>query len=372
MKGFLLYFNKIIYLSNSLIPSAQANTVHVMKMCNAFSSLGFETELLIKTTALVEDDVYESYSVRKNFKIKKFSVNKVIGRSAFVSFFLYPLYLFKRNLKDTLIYSRNRHASFILAFFKIPQFYETHGVPAGLFQRIMEQFICKSSSVKQVFVISEVLKTDLIDFFGVFSEKITVSHDAADPVIEDDLQPIILKGNFLHNVGYTGSFLPGKGVDLICNAAADLPYVAFHLVGGSSVEVDFYKSQYLNLDNLFFYGHVPQKDVARYILSFDVALLPNKKSVITSNNEDIGKYTSPLKLFEYIALGKKIVLSNMPVFKEILTDEQAFYYISENKISFVDAIRKSLTDNVSVYTPVRTWTDRVLEIKNVAERVSSL
>ena len=37
---------KILYISNSIIPSRTANSIHVMKMCQAFADNGHEVVLL--------------------------------------------------------------------------------------------------------------------------------------------------------------------------------------------------------------------------------------------------------------------------------------------------------------------------------------
>ena len=37
---------KILYISNSIIPSKKANSIHVMKMCQAFADNGHEVILL--------------------------------------------------------------------------------------------------------------------------------------------------------------------------------------------------------------------------------------------------------------------------------------------------------------------------------------
>jgi glycosyltransferase involved in cell wall biosynthesis len=61
-------------------------------------------------------------------------------------------------------------------------------------------------------------------------------------------------------------------------------------------------------------GHVPPRDVARHLSRATMLVLPNTRSVISE------RYTSPLKLFEYLAFGVPIVASDLPAIREILTD----------------------------------------------------
>ena len=68
---------KILYISKSSIPSRTANSIHVMKMCQAFADNGHEVVLLapdIKNkveTGVNSNDPYNYYGVKKNFKIIK-------------------------------------------------------------------------------------------------------------------------------------------------------------------------------------------------------------------------------------------------------------------------------------------------------------
>ena len=79
---------KILYISNSIIPSRTANSIHVMKMCQAFADNGHEVVLLApdkKNKDKKKVDVYEYYGVKKNFIIKKLWYPNLKGRSLFYS-----------------------------------------------------------------------------------------------------------------------------------------------------------------------------------------------------------------------------------------------------------------------------------------------
>ena len=66
---------KIVYISNSIIPSRTANSIHVMKMCQAFADNGHEVLLLAPNYKEQNEkginDVFDFYGVRNSFKIKK-------------------------------------------------------------------------------------------------------------------------------------------------------------------------------------------------------------------------------------------------------------------------------------------------------------
>ena len=65
---------KILYISYSIIPSKFANSINVMKMCQAFANNGHDVTLLVPDKTEFRNksiDVYDYYGVKKNFTIKK-------------------------------------------------------------------------------------------------------------------------------------------------------------------------------------------------------------------------------------------------------------------------------------------------------------
>jgi len=64
-------------------------------------------------------------------------------------------------------------------------------------------------------------------------------------------------------------------------------------------------------DRLTISGVVERDDVARYVAAFDIAVLPG-----------VTHYASPLKLFEYLQLGRAIVAPDSENIREILADEK--------------------------------------------------
>ena len=97
---------KILYISNSIIPSRTANSIHVMKMCQAFADNGHEVVLLApdKKNKDKKVDVYEYYGVKKNFIRKKLWYPNLKGRSLFYS--LTILFYLLSNKKFDLVYGR--------------------------------------------------------------------------------------------------------------------------------------------------------------------------------------------------------------------------------------------------------------------------
>ena len=109
----------ILYISKSIIPSKTANSIHVMKMCQAFSDNGHKVVLLApdinKKYEKNINNIFEYYGVRNNFKIKKLwhPNNKLDQYFMQLQFFL-PFF----NKKFNLVYGRFLHGCYIAALLK--------------------------------------------------------------------------------------------------------------------------------------------------------------------------------------------------------------------------------------------------------------
>src|SRR5690606_120420 len=113
-------------------------------------------------------------------------------------------------------------------------------------------------------------------------------------------------------------------MELISRIVGLCPDARFTIVGGNCSEIESWKAETAGQANIHFAGHVPHGEVARYIAAFDVVLLPNQNTVSSSRGTgSIGAWTSPLKMFEYMAAGKPIVASDLPVLREVLHDGES-------------------------------------------------
>jgi glycosyltransferase involved in cell wall biosynthesis len=118
---------------------------------------------------------------------------------------------------------------------------------------------------------------------------------------------------------YAGHLYAWKGVDTLVAAAAFLPHVRVRIVGGMPGEPDEARlraqAEALGASaRVEFVGYVPPPEVAAWLSRSDVLVLPNVDTSVSA------RYTSPLKLFEYMAAGRPIVASRLPALEEVLTD----------------------------------------------------
>ena len=83
------------------------------------------------------------------------------------------------------------------------------------------------------------------------------------------------------------------------------------------------------------HNYVPYKDVPKNLSKMDILLMPYTSSVTVAGDVgDITKFTSPLKLFDYLSAGKIIMCSKLDILKEIIQDKQNAIFIKNFKNIF--------------------------------------
>tara|TARA_B100000575_G_C23110328_1_gene641335 strand:+ start:702 stop:1832 length:1131 start_codon:yes stop_codon:yes gene_type:complete len=372
----------IIYISKSIIPSRAANSIHVMKMCQAFADNGHNVVLLAPDLKNYYEsnvkDIYEYYGVKKNFEIKKlYHPNLRIGAFLYIAAIFF--YLFTKN-RSNLVYGRFLHGIYIATFLKYKVIYESHApIFEGKGHRLLVfQKLIKSSNFKKLVVISQVLKDLYLSQGYLSNSKIQVAHDGADEVKDFELKTSLLglKNNL--KVGYVGHLYKGKGMEIILSLANKLDEdIEIHIIGGLEEDIQFWKKKVLD-KNIYFYGFVPHKNVGSYINALDICLLPNQKIILAHGSNpsntslNISSFTSPLKLFEYMSYKKPIIASDLPVIREVLNENNSILVKYNDTDLWLNSIKKlknrELRDTIS--SQIRndfnkfTWKKRALELLN--------
>lgn len=317
---------KIVYISTSTIPSRAANSIHVMKMCQAFAHNGHEVYLLApgkKDIELGVENVFNYYGTDKNFQVQNVAWPSLKGRG-----YIYGWLAARAALKykPDLVFCRNLIGCYFSAMAGQKVILEMHTpiIDGGNLSEWFFKQLIKCYGFQKLVVITHKLKELYEHIYPELIGKIQVAPDGADPV-PYDLEPIALSniGKRLQ-VGYVGNLYRGKGMEVISKLAQLCPWADFHVVGGTISDIEFWEGRCRGVANIIFHGFVPHAKTCRYIKSFEVVLLPNQASISTygSDMSDIGKWTSPLKAFEYMAAGKAIMCSDVPVLREIFTDRK--------------------------------------------------
>ena len=301
-------------------------------MCSSFSKYFDEVELWTgrgrNTKELSEiKDVFGYYNIEKSFLIRKFfqfDSRILVNLSEFLWANLKGLvfsvnvclHLIRyRKSQEVLIYTRVWYLLYTFLLFKKiglvdnKIFYESHKFSKFLLKPL--------SRIDGLIVINNYLYS-LYEDNGL--RKLFVAHDGVN--IDEyryisDYQFQLEKKEF--NVVYTGSLFLWKGVNILVDSLKYLPNnVKLIFVGGSDQYlVDFkkYAKDSKQKNRVTIVPHIPKKDLLQYLEIADVLVLPN------SAKEKMNLYTSPIKMFEYMASKRPIVASRLSSIEEILSDQ---------------------------------------------------
>ncbi len=375
---------KIIYIADIRLPTEKAHGIQIMKMCEAFSLKGVNLKLIVPLRFNpIKEDLFGYYNIKKNFEVRKiFSFDLTFFWPIFRSFvfwwqsFWFAIFSFFYTLlgRYDFIYSRDFLPLFFLSFFKKNIIYELHNFPKNPF--LYRRFF---KNVKKIIVITDKLKDFLIEE-GIGGDKIIVSPDGVDLKefdIKEDEEECRKKLNLPLDkkiIIYTGHLFEWKGAHILAEAVRYLDkdnLIVF--VGGMRKDIKNFKERIHNSKNILVIGHQPHSEIPYWLKAADVLILPN------SAKEKISQlYTSPLKMFEYMAARKSIVASNLPSIGEILNKNNAILISPDDPLALSKGVKealknKDLSDKIiqQAYLDVQnySWQKRAEKIINFVKNI---
>ncbi len=344
---------KLVYLANLRLPTEKAYGIQIAKMCEAFANNGHQVKLLYpyRKNPSINQDIFSYYSIKNNFetkevKSKDFYFPGFLDKIAFIiKNYFSANTLIKEALKEdaNIYYTRDEHIAYILNKQNKNVVFECHR-----FSNKKKTFY---PHLEKIVTISDGLKEDLIKN-GIEDSKMLVARDGVDleefnvDISKEESRDKFNLPQDKKILLYTGHLFAWKGADVLAQAAKSLSEVLFVFVGGTDHDVGEFKKKY-NFSNTLILGHRPHNDIPVLLKAADILVLPNRSEEAISS-----RYTSPLKLFEYMASGRPIIASDLPSIREVLNENNALLVAPNNpkllaeKIEFLLS-REDLQFNLS-------------------------
>ena len=329
---------KLLYLSTVRVPDDWAHATQLMKMCEAFARAGVEVELVIpRRSHTRSDDPYAYAGVEKIFTITRLPcIDLFSGSQSGALYWLRTLsFLIAARIwlsfkHYDLLYTREPS---LAAWFR-GAVLELHDLTPRTAARIE-----RLARLHKIVAITRGLQDALIAL-GVPKENIGVAPDGV--ALQDFAHPESREAartrlGIPHGAKvalYIGLLDAWKGTGTLYAAAHLLsPEIKTIVIGGFGEE-EALKEMHPQVTFLGFrsYRELPDNQQAA-----DVLVLPN-----SGKQEISARYTSPLKLFAYMASGKPIVASDLPSIREVLSEKNAFLVPPDDSMALAGGIRYAL------------------------------
>ncbi len=333
----------ICYIANIRLPTEKAHGAQIMQMCEAFARAGHEVELVVPTrrTALREDP-FVYYGIKPLFSITTLASPDLVsfGRLGFVVqsllFGMRALW-YTRSRPGGVLYGRDELVLAVLALARSRRIvWETHTGAWNVAARVVAHrsafIITISHRLKRWYVAK-----------GIAAQKLLVAPDGVDltayahPQANREARTRLALPLDTPIVLYVGRVDGWKGVDTLCEASKLLPEsVQVVIIGGEPTQVAALGREY---PRVHFLGYLPMRELPDNLAVADVLVLPN-----TGRQQVSAEFTSPLKLFAYMASGKPIVASDLPSIREVLDDASAVLVPADTPAALAEAITELLSD----------------------------
>lgn len=171
---------------------------------------------------------------------------------------------------------------------------------------------------------------------GVKEQHITVIHNGVrQQFIEQMLNKPITANKSEIVIGFTGFIHPWHGMDKAIQAIAQHKQLSLKLicVGDGKIlpELKLLASELGIANKIEFTGLITRDKVLDYVQQFDIALQP-----------DVTDYASPLKMFEYMAVGSIIIAPDCPNIREILSTQTALLFTKGDQPAFIQQLNYAI------------------------------
>jgi glycosyltransferase involved in cell wall biosynthesis len=364
---------KIAVVAPTSLPSRRANTIQVMKMSQAFVRLGHAIWLFAPTEKPARvshrwDELARHYGLMNEFPVIWLRANRFFRG---YDYGLRAVHL-AQEMNVDLLYTRHPQTAALSSTLGVPTILEIHDIPQGWIGPWLFRRFIKGNGARRLVVITHALARDLMRKFSSLPRISTVYnselHQEQPPqfiLVAPDGVDLDRYSNFLSpssarmalvsdpnspakhldidafTAGYTGHLYAGRGADLLMVLASRLPDITFLLIGGEPNSVASIRAQVAEkgLRNIVLTGFISNAELPLYQAACDVLLMPYQDRVAGSSGGDISRYLSPMKVFEYLACGRPIIASSLPVFNEILNSKNAIFVPFDDLDTWVKEIK---------------------------------
>ena len=351
---------KLFYLTGSNLNSMPANAVHTTNMTQAFLNIGCSVKYFVK-------------------EISDHHPEALKWPSAIILLHILTFKICNFN-EDIFIHSRDRNKlAIMLALFGFTVGMEFHNLKIfGGFEALVFRLLTQLGVVK-LFFTSETLYNQFIltNFKGADLPFTKLENAAPHSFIKQRLVTPVLRKNL--SFAMVSNKRTGKGQEKVEVLSRMYPDYNFTIVGPSLSGIE-------KTNNLDLIGKIQNKHVFPYLNAADILLaLIDKKMEVAGGRFEDGDLACPLKIFEYLALSKPIIMSKRRAMVELFSCLPGVWFVNDdlsnfeaivNKIQNLDKVElKHIQASHKEFIRQLSWENRAVSVlgvlngKNISSRV---
>jgi glycosyltransferase involved in cell wall biosynthesis len=321
-----------IFFTRDELPQPGAHIVQIVHLANAAANLGYSTILAHSQTGIKalnpidwvfsfrpkkpDKALINYYSLQDKLKIVPLSMpfpsavkSKWTDFSTVTCKYYAPLHLFPQ---AQIVHSRDWNFVKTAVKYGIPAIYERDHYE----KKRYEPEIVNDPRFLLAVTVADTVKDNLIKN-GIPAEKTIKLHNGFNHTFfqrhpedaKEWREKLLNDTNRL--VVYSGELHRFKGIDLLIEIAKDFLKVQFALAGGTESQIQHYQQiiRDRQIKNVTLVGYLPHHRLVSLLQAADVLVYPHLSG-------EAANFTSPMKLFDYIAAGNPIITTKIPPLKE--------------------------------------------------------
>ncbi|WP_302080901.1 glycosyltransferase [Salinibaculum rarum] len=336
---------RVLYVYWSEFREDQAHANQIVHTCNALNDRGHGVTVIAAGDIKSYAEIHDLPLRFKHYRVPQLQVAGKTGRA-----FYYLVNLLSAQLFDVIFTRDISFLRVIRAFpfpLSTPVVYEAHKVYSYIDQVSEGDELSRCQVADKIVTISQGIADDLSEL-GV--EVAGIVPDAADvsqlpTASETEIRTSLGIPSDEKLVVYTGSLSTWKNdlgltIDAFASVVAERPEVRLSIVGGGSELEELRKRarETAPSEAIKFPGHVSQSTVFDYLAVADVGVVP-----LRPVDRIATRYTSPLKLYEYLVSDINVVAAEVPSITSATADiDGVFTYEPGNLNEFVRALQRAL------------------------------
>ena len=301
------------YLAFQPIRNDRAHIVHILRMCDALTTSGIDTQLLAYSN---DGDTPSAAELRRRYGLN--SVPQILwiphDANRWVARLRVMVESFRAGRRCAYAYTRAALPALCALLGGAHHVFLEFHMPVKARNERVAFSLARHSRRLHIVCISRRLADMIARQYRLEESALIVEHTGHSFPIRDDYHVDSGAGRRLRAT-YVGTFAPGRGLETIYDLAERHPNVDFIVVGGQAPPVQ-------RAANVTVRPRVSHAEVPELLSQADVLLMPyTRDAMLPGGHGGTAEYCSPLKMFEYLSAGRSIIASNLPSIAEVLVHE---------------------------------------------------